>query len=69
MDVTGSHYRLIKRLSQLHNLPVDFLKVFLCLNIITVRIPEHKGVVSNGLDFQIIIEIYDSGNLSIWSAV
>ena len=30
---------------------------------------ELNSIISNRLDFQIIIEIYDSGNLRIWSAV
>ena len=69
VNVTGSYHRLIKGLSQLHDLPVDLLKIFLSLDIIPVRIPEHKGIVADRLDLQIIIEVYDPGDLCIRPAV
>ena len=69
MDVAGRHHRLIKGLAQFHDLPVDLLKVLLRLYIIPVRIPEHKGIVSNRLNLQIIIEIYDPGDFCIRTAV
>ena len=69
VNVTGSYHRLVKGLSQLHDLPVDLLKIFLSLDIIPVRIPEHKGIVADRLDLQIIIEVYDPGDLCIRPAV
>ena len=69
MNVAGSYHRFIKGLSQFYDLPVDLLKIFLCLDIVPVRIPEHKGIVADRLDLQIIIEIYDPGDLCIRPAV
>ena len=58
MHVTGSHHRLIEHFPQLDDLPVDFPQVILVLDIRPVLIPEHEGIVADGLYFQVIIKVH-----------
>ena len=69
MHVTGGYYRLIKCLTQFYNFFVDLLEIFLCIDIRPVWVPEHKSIVSYGLDLQIIIEIHQPGDFRLRSAV
>ena len=66
MNVTGSAHQLTKLGSQIYDLFIYLDQVFFCLNC-TFFIPEHKRIVSQRLDLQIIVEIYQSGNLRIGS--
>ena len=65
MHITGCNYRFLKLLSKLNDLPVYLLQIFFGTDHIMLIICYHKSVISNRLDLQIIIEIYQSGYLSI----
>ena len=63
MNVTGCYNRLTEFLSKFNNLPVYVTQIFLCIDIRRFLIFEHKHIISNWLDFIIIIEICQSRNL------
>ena len=65
MHITGSHYRLIKLLSQLNDLLIDLNQVFLRVDGIILLILDHKPVISQRLDLQIIIKIHQSCDLRL----
>ena len=65
MHVAGSYHRLIILLSQRHNPFVHILDVLNGIDIPYPFLVNHELVVAGGLDFQIIIEIHDPGNIRI----
>ena len=65
MHVTGGGHRLVKLLSQPHNLPVDLLNIIHGRDIRRPLRLNHKVVVPQRLYFQIIIEIHKPRNLCI----
>ena len=67
MHITGSHHRLVKLFSQLYDPPVILLKILLCIGR-TVLISQHKCIVADGLDLQIIIKFYNTGDILVGSA-
>ena len=69
MHIAGGNHRLIKHFPQLYDLPVDFPQIVLCLNIRPVLIPQHEGIVADRLNFQIVIEVHQSGDLRLGPAV
>ena len=64
MHVTGSADQLVKPLSQLHNPFIQLNQISLCLNR-ALLIPEHKAIISQRLDFQIIIKMNQPGKLRV----
>ena len=64
--VTGCYHKFIKLLPQFYNLPVYILQIFfrfyrfLITAHIVLLICKHERIVSQWLNFQIIIELYDS---------
>ena len=62
MHITGSHYRLFKLLSQPYDPLVQLLKLFYGIDR-GLFIPQHKFVVSQRLDLQIIVEIHQPCDL------
>ena len=56
MDVTGGNQRLIKLLGQFSHLKVNIYKVIIILNFRKILTPYHKCIISDRLDFQIIIK-------------
>ena len=65
MNVAGSHHRLMKLLSQLHNLPVHVPDVFHGINIPDLFGSDHKFIIPARLYFQVVIKIDKSCNLHI----
>ena len=63
MHVTGCNNRLLELVTQFDDFFVDLDQVFIGLNTVILFICQHKCIVSERLDFQIIIEIYKSCNL------
>ena len=58
MHVTGCHNRLAVSFTQFHNLPVHVFDILHRVNIFHSRRINHKFIVTQRLDFQIIIEMY-----------
>ena len=64
VDVAGGADQLVKLHSQFHYLFIYINQILLGFNR-TLLVPEHKSVVSQRLDFQVIVEIHKPGNLRI----
>ncbi len=65
MHVAGGDNRLVKLLSQPHNLPVNLHDI---LHGVDIRHPlrlDHKAVVAKWLYFQIVIKTHQSGDLRV----
>ena len=63
MHITGRNDRLLELVTQLDDFFVDLDQVFIGLNTVVLFICQHKCIVSERLDFQIIVEINKSCNL------
>ena len=61
MHVTGSYYRLFKFFSQLYDSAVDILKFLYGVHRLFIA-AQHKLIIAQRLDFQIIIKFHDSGD-------
>ena len=65
MHVAGRHHRLFELFAQPDDLPVQLLQI-LCTahrrHIVTV---DHKRIVAQGLDLQIIIKLHQTGNFRV----
>ena len=64
MHIAGRTHRLVKLLAEGNDLPVDIHQVIHCLHR-ALLIPQHKHVVSQRLDLQIIVELHDLRKLCI----
>ena len=62
MNVTGGHHRFPELLSKLQDFFIKLLQILHGLNGRDFLILQHKCVISQRLNFQIIIEADDSGN-------
>ena len=65
MYVAGGYHRLIVLLSQLHDPPVDVLNILDGIDQTDFFIVDHEGVVSRGLDLQIIIKIHNPRDIRL----
>ena len=65
MHVTGCHHRLAILLSQLHDSAVDILDVLDGIHQTDFFIIDHEGVVSRGLNLQIIVKIHDPRDIRL----
>ena len=65
MHVTGSNDRLFELISKFHDFFVQFNQIFIRFHTVILLIRDHKCIVSKRLNFQIIIEIDQSGNLRL----
>ena len=61
MDVAGSADQLAELLPQFYDFPVQIPQFLLCLHR-TFFIPQHKSVIADGLNFQIVVKPNQSGN-------
>ena len=68
MHIAGRHDHLVKLFSEFYDLAVDLLQIFDGLHIGLIA-SQHKGIVSDRLDLQIIIEIDQSCNFLIGSVI
>ena len=59
MYITGGNDRLLKFFTKTHDLPDIFPEIFLRVYRI-LGIPQHKSVIAQGLDLQVIVKIHDS---------
>ena len=59
MYITGGNDRLLKFFTKAHDLPDIFPEIFLRVYRI-LGIPQHKTVVAQWLNLQIVVEIHDS---------
>ena len=57
MHITGGKNRFVQLFSQFHNLPIQILQIFLGLDIFPVLFPDHKCIVADRLDLQIVIKV------------
>ena len=64
MHIAGRTHRLVKLLTEGNDLPVDVHQVIHRLHR-ALLIPQHKHVVSKGLDLQIIVEFHELRKLCI----
>ena len=64
MHIAGRTHRLVKLLAEGNDLPVDIHQVIHRLHR-ALLIPQHKHVVSKGLDLQIIVELHELRKLCI----
>ena len=64
VDVAGGADKLVKLHSQFHYLFININQILLGLNRVLL-VPKHKRVISQRLDFQVIVEIHKPGNLRI----
>ena len=69
MHVTGCHNRLSIGFAQFHNLPVHVFDVFHRMDIFHSGRINHKFIVAQRLNFQIIIKMYQFLNALLWFAV
>ncbi len=65
MYVTGGHHRFLELLSKFYDLPVDLFKSSSLSTAESIIFFDHKRIVPDRLDFQIIVEIYQSRDLRI----
>ena len=65
MYITGSHYGLVELFSQLHDPAVDILDILYGIDRPDFLRSDHEFIVAAGLDLQVIIEFYQSGDLRI----
>ena len=65
MYITGSHYRLVELFSQRYDPAVDVLNILDRIHIPDTLRSDHELVVATGLNLQVIIEFYQSGDLRI----
>lgn len=65
MYITGSHYGLVELFSQLHDPAVDILDILYGIDRPDFLRSDHELIVATGLDLQVIIEFYQSGDLRI----
>ena len=63
MHIAGCDNRFFKLIPQFDDFFIDLDQVFIGLNTVILFICQHKCIVSERLDFQIIVEIYKSCNL------
>ena len=59
MHIAGSADRFLELLSQLDDPAVQIPQILFILDR-AVLVPDHKRIIANGLDLQVIIEIHDS---------
>ena len=64
MNVAGGADQLVKLHSQFHYLFIDIYQILLGFHR-ALLVPEHECIVSQRLDFQVIIEIHKPGNLCV----
>ena len=68
VHITGSANRLIEFHSQLYDTTVQIPQILFRLQLVLAAaflIPQIKGVVTDRLDFQIVIEIHDTGHFGV----
>ena len=64
MHIAGRTHRLVKLLAEGNDLPVDIHQIIHCIHR-ALLIPQHKHVVSQRLDLQIIVELHDLRKLHV----
>ena len=62
MHITGSKHRLVQLLSQFDNLPVQILQIFFRLDVFSVFLTDHKCIIADWLNLQIIIKVRNTNN-------
>ena len=62
VDVAGGHHRLAQLLAQRHDAAVEVPQLLLAFR---QSLPEHEGVVADGLDLQIVVEGGDALDLLV----
>ena len=67
MHVAGGDHRLLKLFSQFYDFFVQLDQIFVGIDSVVLLVSEHKRVVSQRLNLQIIIEIHQPGDLLLRS--